>query len=88
MYEKELAFLKETLFDAFRLTVRDCPSVQGKGRFDIVTDIDKGIERYFSEALSRTYPEDRLLGEEFSGDIALSVYGGGIVSISPTGTRF
>ena len=72
MYEKELEFLKNTLRDANKKFVNGKCSVSDKGAFDVVTDVDREIELYFSEELKKHFPGDVLHGEEFSSDVPLT----------------
>lgn len=37
-------------------------------RNDLVTDMDEGTERYFTEKIRETYPDHQILGEEGYGD--------------------
>ncbi len=71
MYEKELEFLKETLVSASLAFCHMDFSVSDKGRFDVVTDADRNIERYFANKLRETFPGDTLHGEEFTSDAPL-----------------
>ena len=71
MYKRELAFLENTLKTAYaRFAVNDL-AISEKAEFDIVTNIDLAIERYFREELLKMFPEDRVLGEEYSSEISL-----------------
>lgn len=69
---KELDFLKKVLKEAYHKFSDTKMIVSEKARFDVVTNVDHAIERYFYEELQREFPGDRLLGEEFSSDLALS----------------
>ncbi len=71
MYEKELEFLEKTLKNAYQKYAKDKISVSEKAKFDIVTNIDCAIERYFNNELERIFPEDRMLGEEYSSRLEL-----------------
>lgn len=42
-------------------------SVELKGKDDLVTNIDREIETFITEELSRIFPDDEVLGEEFGG---------------------
>ncbi len=72
MYTKELDFLKNTLQEAYFQCCQSSVSVFEKAEFDVVTNVDRAIERHFSASLAHTFPGDRLLGEEFSSDAMLS----------------
>ena len=69
---EELDFLKHTLRDAYDLFCKEKVVVSEKASFDMVTNVDKGIERYFSEKMREAFPGDTLLGEEFSAGETLS----------------
>ncbi len=68
---KELDFLKNTLERAYALFCENDVIVSEKAAFDVVTNVDKGIEAFFAEELKKEFPEDVLLGEEFTSDCAL-----------------
>lgn len=72
MYEKELEFLERTLKSAYERYAEDHIFVSEKAKFDIVTNIDRSIECYFKNELEKSFPEDRILGEEYSSDLDLS----------------
>lgn len=69
---KELLFLKETLPKAYAKICKGKIQVSEKAEFDVVTNIDRGIEEFFKEELGKAFPGDPLLGEEHSPDCALS----------------
>lgn len=69
---RELDFLKEFLPKAYEKFCGDKVVVTDKAKFDVVTNVDHGIERYFSQCLAKEFPGDHLLGEEFSSDLSLS----------------
>ncbi len=71
MYEKELEFLETTLKTAYQNFAKDKVLVSEKAKFDIVTNIDCAIERYFQGELDKNFPGDRILGEEFSSQMDL-----------------
>lgn len=64
----ELDFLKEILPKAYSLFGEKDVVVSDKAAFDVVTNVDKGIELYFAEELKKRFPGDVLLGEEFSSE--------------------
>lgn len=72
MYEKELEFLEITLKSAYQTFAKDKISVSEKAKFDIVTNIDCAIECFFKNELDKTFPGDRVLGEEYSSKLELS----------------
>lgn len=69
---RELDFLKEIIPEAYHKFCSEKIVVSDKARFDVVTNVDHAIERYFAEKLQEAFPGDQLLGEEFSSDLALS----------------
>jgi myo-inositol-1(or 4)-monophosphatase len=71
MYNKELSFLKDTVLSAYDIYCSDPVLVSQKAEFDVVTNIDKAIETFFSKRLLETFPQDRLHGEEFSSSTKL-----------------
>ncbi len=71
MYEVELDFLKEFFYTANQKFCKMPFTVSEKGSFDVVTDVDRAIERDFRERLNERFPQDRLHGEEFSYEAPL-----------------
>lgn len=69
---KELSFLKETLLKAYSEICGDQVLVSAKADFDVVTNVDRGIEDFFQKELKKAFPEDALLGEEYSPELPLS----------------
>ncbi|MBE6712624.1 MAG: inositol monophosphatase [Ruminococcaceae bacterium] len=69
---KELTFLKGVLPRAYSRFCDGEVIVSDKAAFDVVTNVDKEIELYFAEELKKAFPEDALLGEEFSADQELA----------------
>ncbi len=65
---QELDFLKEILPRAYARFCGDEVLVSAKAKFDVVTNVDKSIELFFAEELKKAFPEDALLGEEFSSN--------------------
>lgn len=63
---KELEFLKRILPLAYSRFCGSDVVVSEKAAFDVVTNVDKSIELYFAEELKKVFPDDALLGEEFS----------------------
>ena len=64
----ELDFLKTILPRAYETFCRDEVQVSEKAKFDVVTNVDKEVELFFAKELKKAFPEDSLLGEEFSSD--------------------
>lgn len=69
---KELLFLKETLQKAYAEICKKEFQVSKKAEFDVVTSADRAIEGFFKSELKKEFPEDALLGEEYSPDQPLS----------------
>ena len=65
-YEKELNFIVDKIKEAFNLFYTTDISVKQKSKHDLVTDIDKNIENYLSEAIKSNFENDKILGEESS----------------------
>lgn len=63
---KELDFLKDVLTQAYGRFCKEDVVVSEKAAFDVVTNVDKSIELYFADELKKAFPDDTLLGEEFS----------------------
>ena len=71
-FEKELKFLAEVMKKAYQSCAGIDYRVTQKTQFDLVTDIDLAMERYISEQIRISFPEDKILGEEFTSNTALS----------------
>lgn len=65
-YSNELEFIKEQMLSAFKKYGNIKLHTTQKSAFDLVTDIDINIEKHISAAIRKTYPDDRIHGEEFS----------------------
>ena len=65
---KELDFLKDVLVRAYDRFCSDEVLVSDKAAFDVVTNVDKGIELFFAEEVKKEFPDDLLLGEEFTSE--------------------
>lgn len=71
-YSEELEFIKTRMSEAFaEYGAIDMHTAQ-KSAFDLVTDIDINIEKRLTAALHAQYPADRIHGEEFSSNEAVS----------------
>ena len=66
---KELEFLKRTLPLAYATCCEKDVVVSDKAEFDVVTNVDKAIELFFAAELKKEFPDDVLLGEEFSSQL-------------------
>lgn len=63
----ELRFAESLAREAGRLMQRERArgfDVSLKGKNDLVTTIDQGVETFVRDAIQRTYPDDTILGEE------------------------
>ena len=69
---RELDFLKDILPRAYDRFGREDVKVSAKAKFDVVTNVDKAIELYFAEEMKKAFPDDRMLGEEFSSSLESS----------------
>lgn len=70
-YRTELDFVMENMRAAYDDACDVKLNVTQKSAFDLVTDMDKKIEKALSTAIRSRFPNDRILGEEFSSDQAL-----------------
>lgn len=72
VYQKELEFARSTLKKAYEIYCESTVFVSEKAAFDVVTNVDLDIERYFERELKKAFPDHRLHGEEFSADASLT----------------
>ncbi len=70
-YTKELTFITEQVHTAYRTFCDMKRTVHEKAAFDVVTELDTSIEQYLSEKILSQFPDDRILGEEFSSKEAV-----------------
>lgn len=71
MYEKEKKFIIECMTNAYKTFADENFSINQKSKFDLVTDLDMNIEKYLTEKINQTFPNDVILGEEFSANQTL-----------------
>lgn len=71
MYSTELDFLKKTLKNAYEAFSKTEYTVSDKGEFDVVTNVDRGIENFVAQEIRRLFPRDLIHGEEFSSKTPL-----------------
>ena len=72
-YIEEKEFLIENIRTAYEKFGRNHSfNKTQKSAFDLVTDIDLNIERYLQTEISKKYPSDNFVGEEFSFDKRVS----------------
>lgn len=72
-YIEEKDFLIESIREAYeKFGGHSGFNKTQKSKFDLVTDIDLNIERYLQAAISKKYPGDSFVGEEFSFDKSIS----------------
>ncbi|UCZ51875.1 inositol monophosphatase family protein [Bacillus shivajii] len=50
-------YIKKEMVKSFQISTK-------ANQHDLVTDVDKGVEDFFSKKLNESYPEHRLMGEE------------------------
>jgi len=69
-----LDFCRNLAADAGRLAhgAFGSPSISLKGRHDEVTAMDREVERFIRAAISRSYPDDAVLGEEGGASAGLA----------------
>lgn len=65
-YSTELEFIKDGMRRAFDEYGAIPFNTAQKSAFDLVTDVDKNIEKALSSAIAERFPDDKILGEEFS----------------------
>ncbi len=71
-YRKEIELMQCEIVEAYRMFAMSAPNtVTDKSEFDIVTEIDVNIEKYLSAKIADTFSNDRILGEEMTGDTAV-----------------
>ena len=67
MYTKELNFITEKIKEAYsRFALSGPQDVRSKSAFDLVTEVDVNIERFLTDAIGATFPDDKIHAEEFS----------------------
>lgn len=71
-YLRELEFLKAFTIDAWKkIGAKGPKDIEEKGHFDLVTEIDTGIEKYFIEKVNKAFPNDTIVSEETNYDKGL-----------------
>lgn len=68
-YERELKVLRSAIEKAFNKFGDANFSINQKAPFDLVTDVDLKMEKSISADILKEFPTDKILGEEFSGDL-------------------
>lgn len=63
-YSKEFTVMSDTIKKAFLEVYSKSAPTEEKGRFDVVTANDYGIEAYIINAIKSEFPGDRVLSEE------------------------
>lgn len=79
-FKKELDFLMSTIKDAYHQCSGKEYNISQKTEFDLVTDFDLSMEEYISKQINETFPDDKILGEEFTSNTDLL---GRVWSIDP-----
>lgn len=68
-YDKELQVLKAAIKNAYQSVDKGDFRVLDKGAFDLVTEVDFNMEKSISKEILNHFPTDKILGEEFSGEL-------------------
>lgn len=70
----ELGLARDAALEAGRLMTQGIGAdrVREKARADLVTDVDEAAERLIAERIRQRFPDDRIIGEEFSGGSAFA----------------
>lgn len=71
-YQRELDFIVAEMKKAYSMFSADKMDINQKAKHDLVTNIDKSIEKYLSEAIKTTFSQDKILGEEMSNTTRIS----------------
>ena len=67
MYMKELEFITGKIRESYtRFAAAGPNDVRQKCAFDLVTEVDVNIERFLTEAILSTFPDDKIHAEELS----------------------
>lgn len=67
-YNLEKEFIINEIKKAYEKYATIKLNIHQKSQFDLVTDIDLSIEKSLSSAIQSKFPDDKILGEEFSFD--------------------
>lgn len=79
-HSKEIEFMKTAVERAYAEISREEMRVTDKGEFDSVTNLDYGMEKVLLAMLKESFPDDRVVSEEFNTDNEL---GGRCWTIDP-----
>ena len=72
-YTKELEFITAKIKEAYSLYAAAGPQdIRDKSAFDLVTEVDVNIERFLTQAILDTFPQDKIHAEELSSDQAIT----------------
>ena len=72
-FTKELQFITDHIRKAYESFALSGPqNVRQKSRFDLVTEVDVGIEKYLTEAILDAFPDDHIHAEELSSSQAIT----------------
>lgn len=73
-YDSDLKFLIKLVKNARRYVLknRHKMEVKSKGEGDVVTNLDYGVERYFTEEIHKYYPRFSIVSEEFNPDAEIT----------------
>lgn len=70
-YQVEIELMKNAVEEAWGLFGKEELHVSEKGAYDLVTNIDKDMEKYISRRIREKFPTDKIVGEEFSAEYGL-----------------
>lgn len=70
-YQEEIELMKFVVVEAWGLFGKEELNVSDKGEYDCVTNIDKDMEKYISRRIREKFPNDKIVGEEFSAEYGL-----------------
>lgn len=73
LYSNELRLITEHMRIASKKWAAILPEhIHQKAEFDLVTDADQKIEQYLADVIAAAFPEDRIIGEEWSSDAVIT----------------
>ncbi len=70
-YFDELELMKSAVVEAWEIFKNEEMNVSDKGAYDLVTNIDKDMERFISARIREKFPADKIVGEEFNAEYGL-----------------
>lgn len=66
MYSKELKFIKEKVITTYKEMINTPLTIEDKGDFDTITNIDLAVEKALIKAIKESYPFDSIISEEYN----------------------